>query len=173
MICEPIRCTGFSEVIGSWKIIAISAPRTRRSSSSSAPISSVPLYVAVPSKRALGEQHSPINVIAVTGRPEPDSPTTASTSARGEFEGDAVDGLHDALLGRERDAQVLDLEQRIAHYWSRIRGSRYAYMMSTIAFSNTMKNAENIVTANTGGTSSWPIASAAYCPPPAGRRRSR
>ena len=35
-------------------------------------------------------------------------------------------------------------------------------MMSTIAFSNTMKNAENIVTASTGGTSSWPIASAAY-----------
>ena len=31
---SPIRWTGFSEVIGSWKIIAISAPRTRRSSSS-------------------------------------------------------------------------------------------------------------------------------------------
>ena len=43
MICSPILWTGFSEVIGSWKIIAISAPRTRRSSSSVAPISSVPL----------------------------------------------------------------------------------------------------------------------------------
>ena len=42
-IWSPILRTGFSEVIGSWKIIAISAPRTRRSSSSSAPISSVPL----------------------------------------------------------------------------------------------------------------------------------
>ncbi len=43
MICRPTRCTGFSDVIGSWKIIAISAPRTRRSSSSVAFTSSVPL----------------------------------------------------------------------------------------------------------------------------------
>ncbi len=43
MIWAPIFSTGLSEVIGSWKIIAISAPRTRRSSSSVAPISSVPL----------------------------------------------------------------------------------------------------------------------------------
>ena len=43
MIWSPIFWTGFSEVIGSWKIIAISAPRTLRSSFSEAPISSVPL----------------------------------------------------------------------------------------------------------------------------------
>ncbi len=42
-IWRPTRCTGFSDVIGSWKIIAISAPRTRRSSSSVAFTSSVPL----------------------------------------------------------------------------------------------------------------------------------
>ena len=42
VICVPIVSVGLSEVIGSWKIIAISAPRTRRSSSSGAPISSVP-----------------------------------------------------------------------------------------------------------------------------------
>ena len=34
----------------------------------------------MPSKRALGERVSPISVIAVTDLPEPDSPTTASTS---------------------------------------------------------------------------------------------
>ena len=39
-IWSPTRSTGFMEVIGSWKIIAISAPRTRRSSSSQASISS-------------------------------------------------------------------------------------------------------------------------------------
>jgi hypothetical protein len=27
VICSPIRYTGFSDVIGSWKIIEISAPR--------------------------------------------------------------------------------------------------------------------------------------------------
>ena len=36
MIWSPILWTGFSEVIGSWKIIAISAPRTLRSSFSEA-----------------------------------------------------------------------------------------------------------------------------------------
>ena len=44
-ICSSIWCpifwTGFSDVIGSWKIIAISAPRTLRSVSSSALTNSV------------------------------------------------------------------------------------------------------------------------------------
>ena len=40
MIWSPTRMTGFSDVIGSWKIIAISEPRTRRSSSSEAVTSS-------------------------------------------------------------------------------------------------------------------------------------
>ncbi len=48
----------------------------------------------------------------VTDLPEPDSPTIASTSPRCDRERDAVDGAHEAVLGRERDAQVLDLEQR-------------------------------------------------------------
>ena len=38
----PIRWTGLSAAIASWKTIAISAPRIERSSSSEAPISSVP-----------------------------------------------------------------------------------------------------------------------------------
>ncbi len=75
-----MRITGFSDAIGSWKIIAISAPRTRCSSASEAPMSSVPLYVAVPPKRAFGERVSPSSVIAVTDLPQPDSPTTARIS---------------------------------------------------------------------------------------------
>ena len=62
--------------------------------------------------------------------------------------GDAVDGLHEAVLGREVDAQVLDLEQR--HQPVRVgdyrvssapagRGTRTA--MSTTRFAMTMKNA--------------------------------
>ena len=38
--------------------------------------------------------------------------------------------------------------------------------MSTMVFSSTMKNAPKIVIASTGGTSSWPIESAAYWPTP-------
>ena len=34
MICRPIVSTGLSEVIGSWKIIAMSRPRISRISSS-------------------------------------------------------------------------------------------------------------------------------------------
>ena len=78
--CAPIRCTGLSAVIGSWKTIAISAPRIRRSSSSEAPTRSRPANATRPSKRAFGERVRPISVMPVTDLPEPDSPTIASTS---------------------------------------------------------------------------------------------
>ena len=109
-IWSPIRSTGFSDAIGSWKIIAISAPRTRCSCASEAPSSSVPLYVAVPPKRAFGERVSPSSVIAVTDLPQPDSPTTARISPGAQVERDAVDGLHDALVGRERHREVAHAE---------------------------------------------------------------
>ena len=48
MICSPILSTGLSEVMGSWKIMAISRPRMRRISSSESFSSSLP-----PSKRDL------------------------------------------------------------------------------------------------------------------------
>ena len=74
--------TGLSELIGSWKIIAISLPRTFRRSSSVAPISSVPPSIARPVISALGPRVSPIRLIAVTDLPQPDSPTIARTSPR-------------------------------------------------------------------------------------------
>src|SRR5918995_206949 len=82
----------------------------------------------------------------------------------------ALHRLHHTLLRGEGDAQVVHRQERLTAgrgaHCSRIRGSRYAYTMSTIAFSSTMKNAANIVVASTGGTSSWPTASAAYWPTP-------
>jgi hypothetical protein len=36
-ICAPMVCTGFSEVIGSWKIIAMRPPRSIRRSSADRP----------------------------------------------------------------------------------------------------------------------------------------
>ena len=119
---------------------------------------------------------SPSSDMAVTDLPEPDSPTTASTSPAFEIEAHPVHRRDRTLLCGEGHAQVFHRQQRLvtrhrrrglgrAHY-SRIRGSRTAYRMSTTAFSNTMKKAENSVTASTGGTSSWPIDSAAYWPTP-------
>ena len=105
--------TGFSDVIGSWKIIAISAPRTRRSSLVASALHEIGALVARsrPPKRVFGERVSPMTVSAVTDLPLPDSPTTASDLAGLERERDPVDGLHDALVGRERHREVLYLEQ--------------------------------------------------------------
>ncbi len=51
-------------------------------------------------------------VIAVTLLPQPDSPTTPSVSAPVEREGDAVDGLDDAVHDVEMGPQVAHIEQR-------------------------------------------------------------
>ncbi len=82
---SPMASTGLSEVIGSWKIIAISAPRTRRiSASGSAARSRVaapprhstrPASIRPPS-RAISRR----TASAVADLPEPDSPTIASVS---------------------------------------------------------------------------------------------
>src|SRR6185437_398644 len=79
-----------------------------------------------------------------------------------DLEADAVNRLHDALLGGEGDAQVRDLQQ--AH--RRILGSRNAYSTSISALSTTTVNAGSIVITSSGGMSSRPIDSAAYCPTP-------
>ena len=68
----------------------------------------------------------PITVRKVTLLPEPDSPTTPSVSPGSERERDAVDGLHEAVVGREVDAEVLDLQERLRHYVYLTRGSRNA-----------------------------------------------
>ena len=71
--------TGFSAVIGSWKTMAMSLPRSRRIARSETLPTSWPLTTTWPLMRAfLGS--SRIAVMAVTDLPEPDSPTTATTS---------------------------------------------------------------------------------------------
>ena len=52
--------------------------------------------------------------MAVTDLPQPDSPTTASTSPGGEVERDAVDGLNHTLLGGEGDAQLVHRQERVS-----------------------------------------------------------
>ncbi len=77
--------TGFSEVIGSWKIIEISAPRMSRSSrvGSAARLRppkriSLPLWVI-----EFSGGSSPRIASEVTLLPEPDSPTSATVAFRG------------------------------------------------------------------------------------------
>ena len=54
-ICAPTRCTGLRLLIGSWKIIAMAPPRSRRSSASSSRSTSCPSSQAAPATtRATG-----------------------------------------------------------------------------------------------------------------------
>src|SRR5574340_818634 len=78
-IWNPTRNTGFSDVIGSWKIIAIWSPRIARTCASLILRTSLPARVTVPSAiLPCGPWMSRISDSAVTDFPEPDSPTMAS-----------------------------------------------------------------------------------------------
>ncbi len=80
-ICLPTVITGLSDVIGSWKIIEMSLPRTWRIARSSRPIRSVPASrTAPPTIRPGGSGISRISESAVIDLPQPDSPTIASVS---------------------------------------------------------------------------------------------
>src|ERR1700730_708533 len=74
-ICAPTVCTGLSEVIGSWKIMAISAPRMARISSVSSLTRSLPSKKMLPAAISPGCSISRMMLSAVTLLPHPDSPT--------------------------------------------------------------------------------------------------
>ena len=78
-IWNPMVYTGFSAVIGSWKITAMSSPRRCRSTRSGAPTTCrSPSLIEPRTCELLGSK--PIRLIATVDLPEPDSPTIASTS---------------------------------------------------------------------------------------------
>ncbi|MNK87097.1 hypothetical protein D3C87_1070260 [compost metagenome] len=77
-ICRPTVSTGFSEVIGSWKIIEMRLPRICRISRSLSCIRSVPRRRTAPMWRPGGVGTSRRIESAVTLLPQPDSPTTPS-----------------------------------------------------------------------------------------------
>ena len=80
-IWKPMVRTGFSEVIGSWKIIDTSPPRSLRSSDRFIFIRLLPLYRASPwTIRPGGDGMSPRMESMLTLLPEPDSPTIPSVS---------------------------------------------------------------------------------------------
>ena len=76
-------CSGFSDVIGSWKIMAMRLPRTCRIVGSGAPKSSRSWNRMWPlGCRAFGYGSSCMMESAVTDLPEPLSPTSATDSPR-------------------------------------------------------------------------------------------
>src|SRR3954471_2808560 len=75
----PILNAGFSEVMGSWNTNPISRPRIRRSCDGVAPRRSRPSNLARPVTCAVSGS-SCSSDIALTLLPQPDSPTTPSTS---------------------------------------------------------------------------------------------
>ena len=71
--------TGFSDVIGSWKIMEIALPRMSRSVASEARARSSPANsMEPPAMRPGGEGTSPMTASAVIDLPHPDSPTRPS-----------------------------------------------------------------------------------------------
>ena len=152
----PTESTGLSDVIGSWKIIEISLPRSARSRRFDASSRFSPRNSACPvetdvcffdawrnaSMRGLGRQRRDharcapgfgfrlrIDII-VTLFPEPDSPTTPSVWPGLDRERDAVDRLHDPVVRLEVRPQVAHVEERglvqAGRHASRILGSIHA-----------------------------------------------
>jgi len=83
MSWRPIDSTGFSEVIGSWKIMAMRLPRMRRICRSLSRARSVsPRRMAPADMRAAGCGRSCMIASDVIDLPEPDSPAMQSVSPR-------------------------------------------------------------------------------------------
>ncbi|MGY3120698.1 hypothetical protein ACVWXQ_004635 [Bradyrhizobium sp. S3.14.4] len=79
-IWKPMVSTGLRLVIGSWKIMATSLPRTSVMLASDSVSRSRPASVTRPSTRPLSFGMSRMMESAVTLLPEPDSPTIATVS---------------------------------------------------------------------------------------------
>ena len=76
--CRPIRTTGLSDVIGSWKIIAISVDQSRERSLRWRFVSSRPSKITCPVVSRFRVGSSPMMDRAKTVFPDPDSPTSPS-----------------------------------------------------------------------------------------------
>ena len=105
--------TGLSEVIGSWKIIAMRAPRTSRIATSGASRFRSALEQDLAASRRVDRQmlrQEPHDRLPVTVFPQPDSPTMPNVSPREDVEGDVVHGGDDPRIGAEARGQVAHLE---------------------------------------------------------------
>src|ERR1700689_1415055 len=79
-IWVPTVIVGFSDVIGSWKIIETLLPRTRRMSLSLSVVSSLPSSLTLPEAIRPPGGSSRMSDIPVIDLPHPDSPTSPTVS---------------------------------------------------------------------------------------------
>ena len=79
-IWSPMVRSGLSAVIGSWKIIAMPAPRTLRISAVVAAARSRPSNITRPPSMVTSFGNSRMMALAMIDLPEPDSPTTQRIS---------------------------------------------------------------------------------------------
>ena len=82
-ICWPTVITGFSDIIGSWKIMPIVAPRIPRICTSGSSSRSCPFSRISPDSIRAASGSSRITLSAVTDLPLPDSPSSAKVPCFG------------------------------------------------------------------------------------------
>ena len=121
--CFPIEWTGFSDVIGSWKIIAMSLPRISRSARALIVSRSSPLKSASPARdrvplRVQAHDRQAGDALAAAGLAD-----DAERLALLDREADAVDRLDDAVVGAEVVRRSLTSRSATALRSSLIRGS--------------------------------------------------
>ena len=124
-ICVPMRCSGLSEVIGSWKIMRdLLAPhRAHAGLVEPQQVTTLVEHLADRAGSARRTRLRPMIDRAVTVLPQPDSPTMPSTSPGATAKRQAVDD-HAARARRvERDPEAADLEQAAGRSGARRQGS--------------------------------------------------
>jgi hypothetical protein len=108
---------GFSEVMGSWKIIEISLPRILRISIRRQRERGCAVVEISPSTILPGGCGISFMMLRRRHRlcPQPDSPTTPSVSPLLDVEVHAVHGANDAFVGEEVRLEVLDVQEAFGH----------------------------------------------------------
>ena len=109
--CAPMRIVGFSDRDGSWKTIAMSAPRWRRMTLSESPSSSSPSKRTEPDDVAVGRQQAHHGARA-DGLPRARLADERQRAPDRQRVAQAVDGADPAVAEIEVHAQVAQLEQR-------------------------------------------------------------
>ncbi len=127
MICSPILSTGLREVMGSWKIMAISRPRMRRISSSESFSSSLPPsnLIRPEGMRAVPGGSRRITASAETDLPEPEFTDDGHHLARMDRIAQALNGPDRAMAGHEMYVQIVDLEHGRQHTAGHSRRCRF------------------------------------------------
>ena len=114
--CRPCR-RGAARTAGPGRSSRSRCPGSSAAPRRTASSRSRPSNRMRPEMRAPWSRVSPSVVSEATVLPEPDSPTMPERAAGVHLVGDPVDRVHDAVFGRELDAQVLHAQSSAAASW--------------------------------------------------------